>query len=177
MGLADSDITLVSGNLSSFPSMLESGSVDAVSIWEPAMQNAVNAIGDAGVEFEFDEPTTSYREMVSLYTIRQKLEDPEKRRAIVGFLRALASAARTFRESPEEAQPYAAMVMNVDASLVAQFWSHENFPGKLVADFLDQIETEELCVASRENRTPRTRTELAMLLDDTPALDEALAVP
>jgi sulfonate transport system substrate-binding protein len=115
-----------------------------------------------------------YREIVNLHTTSAKLEDPERRRAIVGFVRSLVEAEAWFRNNPAEAQALVAAELGHDPGLVARAWEHEQFAGGLTSDLLDVLEEEEPWSAEQDNRTPRTRAELAPLVDGS-VLAEALA--
>ena len=174
VGSGSADVELVFGSLSNLPNMLSNGEVDAVSIWEPAMQRSVNALADNGIEFEFMDKEANYREMVNLYTTAEKLADPEMRRGIVAFVRALIQAAEVFSNDPESVYPLVAEAMEVDEALVAEFFPHERFPGRLTPNLLDLIVEEELWSADTQNREPRTREQLATMID-TSVFEEAIA--
>ena len=52
----------------------------------------------------------------------------------------------------------------------------EQFLGTLVPDILDVLVEEDVWVAKEKNRTPRTRAELATLVD-TSVMTEAMSAP
>jgi NitT/TauT family transport system substrate-binding protein len=54
-------------------------------------------------------------------------------------------------------------------------WPEMQFPVQIIPDMLDVLEEEEVWVARNMNRPPRSRTELAGLIDDS-VLKEALAL-
>jgi NitT/TauT family transport system substrate-binding protein len=111
-----------------------------------------------------------------LHTTTGKLDDPDKRRGIVAFVRALIDAQRWYRDSPAAAQEFVAETLGHPAELMERVWEDERFGGELVADLLDVMEEEELWLAEQESRQPRTRDELAPLIDRSIA-EEALALP
>ncbi|WP_437983376.1 ABC transporter substrate-binding protein [Sorangium sp. So ce117] len=180
VGLTDADYTVVSGGIcmaapcarNTLPAMLEEGAVDAVALWEPSTQLAANAIGSNAVVFQ---DRSLYREIVNLHSTAEKLADPEKRRGIVEFVRSLASAQELYRTEPEAVWPRISDAIGIEPSVLEQVWEDERFQGTLVPDILDVLEEEEGWVAAQTNRTPRTRAELAPLVDDS-VMREALGL-
>jgi NitT/TauT family transport system substrate-binding protein len=61
-----------------------------------------------------------------------------------------------------------------DEALVARVWRHHAYPATLVPDLLDVLVEEEAWLASQAGRAPRSRAELARLIDGS-VLEEALA--
>lgn len=175
------DYTLVSGGIcmatpcgaSTLPGLVESGGADAIALWEPSTEIAAQALGDDAVIFQ---DRTLYREIVNLHTTAEKLADPEKRRAIVEFVRALSQAQQQFRENPESIYPRIVDAIGIQQPVLEAAWHDERYGGELVPDILDVLEEEEPWVAAQTNRTPRTREELAPLVDDSIAR-EALGLP
>ena len=74
---------------------------------------------------------------------------------------------------PRVAWPLVAARTGYDVALVERVWHHEGYPGTLVSDLLDVLVEEDLYIARERNRAPRTRAELATLID-TSVLEEAL---
>jgi sulfonate transport system substrate-binding protein len=173
-GLSAADVSVVSTfPLSRMASMLQGGQVDAVTSWEPEPQRAADALGSDAIEFQ---DRAVYREIVNLHSTSERLADPEKRRAIVAFVRALIGAAEVFQNRPEEALPLVSEAIDYPEDLLRKVWHLERFPGRLVEDLLDVLEQEEPWVARQTGRSARTRAELAELIDDS-VLREALAAP
>jgi ABC-type nitrate/sulfonate/bicarbonate transport system substrate-binding protein len=114
-----------------------------------------------------------YRELFNLNTTAAKLADPGKRAAIVAFVRALIAASAEIERRPSRAWALVAKSTGYDAALIERVWHHEGYPGALVPDLLDVLVDEEIYVAKERNRVPRSRTELADLIDDS-VLREAL---
>jgi hypothetical protein len=67
-----------------------------------------------------------------------------------------------------------AEAMNIEPALVSQFWEHERFPGRLTEPLLELAAVEEVWLAQKQNRTARSQTEIAALID-TSVLTEAMA--
>ena len=172
--LTDQDLEIVTVRpLSDLASALKSGKVDAVTIWEPEIENAAHAIGDDLIEFSGDDV---YRERFNLHSTEEKLNDPALRAEIVRFVRATLDAAAEIREDNSTALPLVVDKSGFDEDLVARSWKHQSYPGYLAADLLDVLVEEEIWLAEKDGRTPRTREELATLIDDS-IVKEALALP
>jgi NitT/TauT family transport system substrate-binding protein len=173
VGLDYADVTAVPLiPLSRMVDALEKGEVDAVTIWEPEMENAFQRIGDDAIEFSGHGV---YRELFNLNTTAQQLADPVQRRRIVEFVRSVLRATRALHEDPREAWQLVSKSGGLyQVPLIARTWHHHGYPGIIVPDLLDVMEDEEKYVAREgQGRTPRSRAELARLIDDS-VLKEAL---
>lgn len=171
VGMSSDDVTIVPVMpLDLMPRALANREVDAVAIWEPWIQLAADAIGDDAIEFQ---ERRVYRELFCLYARAATLADPAKRREIVAFVRALINATATVAERPSEVWPLVASRTGYDIELIERVWHHEGYPGTLVSDLLDVMVEEDVYVARERNRAPRTRAQLATLIDDS-VLREAL---
>jgi NitT/TauT family transport system substrate-binding protein len=175
VGLSIDDVTVVPLNpLSKMPLALASREVDAVTIWEPEVQRAAEAIGADAIEFQQVEGRTVYRELFNLNTTAANLANPAKRKQIVAFVRALLTASAEIRQRPQIVWPLVAQSTGYDPALIEKVWHHEGYPGSLVPDLLDVIVEEDVYIARERGRAPRARSELAMLIDAS-VLREALA--
>jgi sulfonate transport system substrate-binding protein len=172
-GLTTADVTLVPVTpLSNMPAALANRTVDAVTIWEPEIENAAAALGADAIEFQ-PRPII-YRELFGLHTTAAKLADPAKRREIVAFVRAVVRASERIRANPAEAWPLVAQRTGFERALIEKVWHHEGYPGALVPDLLDVMVEEDPFLAPERNRMPRTRAQLAAMIDAS-VLREALA--
>lgn len=171
VGLTDKDVTIRSGSAETLPNLLANGTVAAVTLWEPSPQVAMDRIGSDAIEFQ---DRSVYREIVNLHSTAETLAKPEKRRAIVAFVRSLIAAQRQYREQPETVKPRVVKALGIDAALLDKVWHNEQWLGTLVPDILDVLEQEEVWVAAQTGRTPRTRAQLTPIVDDS-ILKEALA--
>jgi len=171
VSLTDKDLTIRSGTAETLPTLLANGTVAAVTLWEPSPQVAMDRIGSDAIEFQ---DRTVYREIVSLHSTAEVLAKPEKRRGIVAFVRSLMQAQRQFREQPELAKPRVIKALSMDAALLDKVWHNEQWLGTLVPDLLDILVEEDVWVAAQTGRTPRTRAQLAPLVDDS-IMKEAMA--
>ena len=96
--------------------------------------------------------------------------------ANVELVRALAGAQQLYRTDPEAVWPRVSDAIGIEPSVLEQVWEDERFQGTLVPGILDVLEEEEPWVAAQTGRTPRTRAELAPLVDDS-VMREALGLP
>lgn len=175
-GLSFADIqpvSLPSGTpLSAMSGMLARKEVDAVVIWEPESENSALAIGDDLVEFHGDGV---YNEQFNLNTTAENLADPAKRAKIVRFLRAVIDAAEEIRRDPAEAKKLVVAAGGFSPVEVERSWKHHAFNADYPANLLDILVEEEQWLAAQDKRAPRSREELAKLIDMS-AYREALAL-
>lgn len=172
VGLDHDDVTVVPVMpLARLADAIAAGEVDAVTIWEPEIENVLTRLGSDAIEFS---GKGVYRELFNLNTTAAQLADPVQRRRIVAFVRSLLAATKQLHEDPRAAWQAVARSSGHDETLVAQTWHHHRYPGQLAADLLDVMEDEEQFLARQANRAPRARAELAGLID-TSVLEEALS--
>ncbi len=165
VGLSEADVTIQRIiPLSDMPKALVNGDVDAVTIWEPEIENAYHAIGDDAVEFDGREV---YREIFGLNTTAANLADPEKRAEIKAYVKAVVEASAMIREDPSVAWRLVVESTGYELDLVKRAWKHHGYPGSMVPDLLDVLEKEEAWLAEIDGRPARTREELATLIDDS----------
>lgn len=136
--------------------------VDAVAIWEPHAGNAARALGEDAIEFPGDGV---YRELFNLNTTAANLADPEKRARIVAFVRAIMDASQAIARDPEAAQNLVSATSGIAPEEVARSWPTLGFIASVPDDLLDVLVEEEKWLAAQEGRPPRTRDDLARLID------------
>ncbi len=158
--------------LSGMTDALRNGEVDAVVIWEPESENAAQVLGDDLIEFSGEGV---YRELFNLNTTAEKLADPETRSRIVHFIRAILDASEEIRRDPARAQELVTASGEFDPQDVKDSWKHHAWLAAVPADMLDVLEKQEQWLAARDGREPRSRDELASLIDTGP-YEEALAL-
>jgi len=170
-GLSEADITIVPITpVTDMSVALKDGRVDAVAMWEPEAERAKDTVGNDAVVLQ---DRNVYRELFNLNTSTKVLADPAKRRAIVDLLRALRTSSERLRTRPQDVWPFLASKLNYTPELIAKCWPELRFAGSIVSDLLDVMEKEEPWVAKERNRAPRSRAQLAALIDDS-LLKEAL---
>lgn len=147
------------------------GSVDAISIWEPHAENAIRQLGDDA----FVVPAGDvYREIFNINTTAAALADPDKRARIVEFVKALIEATEATNADPRRAQQLVAVAGDYTVEEIERSWKHHTFLSAFPDDMLDVMVDEEIWLAGYEKREPRSREELARLLDRS-VFDEAMA--
>jgi NitT/TauT family transport system substrate-binding protein len=179
VGLTEDDVELVNlpeaqGDQTGMDQMsdaLARGDVDVISIWEPEPEDAIRRLGDDAVMFQ---DRSVYREVFNLHARATDLADPNKRRSIVAFVRAVADATAALKTDPETYWPHVSSITGFTTEEISWGWPEMEFPVRIVPDMLDVLEVEEVWVAKERNRAPRTREELARFID-TSVVEEALA--
>jgi sulfonate transport system substrate-binding protein len=179
VGLTEADVELVNllpaaGEQTGMDQMsdaLARGDVDVISMWEPEPEDAIRQLGDDAIVFQ---DRSIYREVFNLHARAPDLADPEKRRAIVRFVRAVADAAAALKGEPERHWPHVSSITGFSPEEIAWGWPEMEFPVRIVPDMLDVLEVEEVWVAAASDRAPRTRDELAKFIDGS-VVAEALA--
>jgi NitT/TauT family transport system substrate-binding protein len=178
-GLTEDDVTLVNlppaqGDQTGMDLMSEAlvrGEVDAISIWEPEPEDAIHKLGSDAIVLQ---DKSVYREVFNLHARATDLANPDKRRSIVAFVRAVAEATAALKRDPQPYWPHVSSVTSFSLEEIAWGWPEMEFPVQIVPDMLDVLETEEQWVAKVSNRAPRSRAELARFIDYS-VLREALS--
>jgi len=163
-GLRDEDVTIVPVPLPPRDAarLLIDGKADALALWDPEPEIAIEARGD---DLVILEPETGYRELYNLHSTAAKLADPVTRQKIVRFVATLIRASREMRRNPDPAIDLAARVTDYPVGVVRSSWPLQTFPASLSPTLLDILTDEEAWLAARENRTARTRAQLETLID------------
>ena len=170
-GLSFDDITAVPMTpLSRMTEALRNGEVDAVAIWEPEGVNSEHALGADAIVFEGDGV---YAELFNLNTTAGALADPVKRGKIVRFVRSIIDANAAMAQHPDKAQQLSVEAGGFSLEDVKESWEHHAFNARPLPQTLDVLVLQEQWLAKRENREPRTREQLATLID-TSVYEEAL---
>ena len=172
--LEPGDYTIVSGGIcntppcaaSSLPGLLASGAVDAVGLWEPTLQHAIEAIGADAVTFQ---NRTVYREIYNLHSTAEKLADPATRKNIVEFLRGLNKAEKVFQDTPDSVYARVSAAVNVSAPTLKAVWADHDWSGPrgLPKDLLDVLVEEDKWIGRVEKREPMSREVLSGLIDES----------
>lgn len=163
-GMAEADVTVVDVPLAEMPAVLKRGDIDALAIWEPVAQAAIDAAGGEVAVFEAPE---LYRERFNLNTTTSVLRDPSKRAALVAFVHALMEAAVRVREQPASAWPLLSAKINLAEPIIGRLWQQFRFPAVLPSDLLALLIEEEQWLAAAQSRPPRPAETLAGLIDDS----------
>ena len=168
-GLQESDVTLVTAPATAMAAAMVKGEADAISMWEPESENAVRAIGKDAIIFQDNKV---YRELYSVYSTTDVMNDSRRRQELVEFVRATLAAAADLQKDPKRYFPLISEKTKHPQDQIARSWEHHRFPLRVAPDLLDLIAEEEKWVAAQQNRAPRSRAELARFIDTT-ILEEA----
>jgi len=171
-GLKDGDYTIVSGNVcmktpcgqGTFPQQIASKQIDAFGIWEPAVELAARSLGDNAVIFQ---NFSTYREVYSLYSTKEKLSDPATRKNIVAFLKALNQTLDVFINKPQSVYATVASAVGMDASVVEAVWPVHRWSGTLAPDLLPFLVEEDVWVAKQNRRQALSSSSLATFIDSS----------
>ncbi|KAF2800550.1 periplasmic binding protein-like II [Melanomma pulvis-pyrius CBS 109.77] len=169
-GLKTSDYTVVSGNVcmktpcasGTFPQQIASKQIDAFGIWEPAVELAAQSLGSNAIIFQ---NASIYREVYSLYSTTDKLNDPAKRKDIVEFVRALNKTLDIFTNKPDTVYQTVASAVGMDASVVKAVWPDHKWTGTWGADLLPFLVEEDTYLAKKDNRATISKADLEKFLD------------
>lgn len=179
VGLTEADVTIVSlpppgqsGPVSRFRSAeaLARGEADVMATFEPEPAVAVNLLGKDAIVLQ---DRRVYREAFNLNARASDLADPQKRRAIVRYVRAVADATAALKKDRTPYLPHLSEVLGFTPEQIEWGWPETRFPVRIIPDMLDVLETEEQWVAKVSDRAPRPRAELAKLIDRS-VVEEAL---
>ena len=129
---------------------LARGDVDAISIWEPEPEDAIHRLGDDAVVFQ---DRSVYREVFNLHARAPDLADPDKRRSIVAFVRAVAEATDALKNDAEAHWPHVSSITGFTTEEISWGWPEMEFPVRIIPDMLDVLEEEES--GSPRNATAR----------------------
>jgi sulfonate transport system substrate-binding protein len=169
VGVDESAVTLVSVPTAEMAAAVRDGRADALSMWEPEAQRLVDMLGRDAIVFQ---DNGVYRELFSLYTSTEVLNDASRRAQLVTFVRGLLTATDTVRRKPPTLVPLVAKIIKQPEPLVDASWKHHRFPAALPSDMLDVLVREEQWMAGHQKRTALGRAELSAFID-TSVLEEA----
>jgi sulfonate transport system substrate-binding protein len=171
-GLQESDVTLVAAPATQMAAALAKGDADAISMWEPESENAVHALGADAIMFQDNK---AYRELYSVYSTTDVMNDPRRRKELLEFVRATLTASAELQKDPKRFFPLISERTKHPVDQIARSWEHHGFPLAVAPDLLSLITEEEKWVAIQQKREPRSRAELERFID-TSILKEAQAL-
>jgi len=151
---------------------LARGDADVIATFEPEPEIAVRKLGNDAIVLQ---DRKVYREAFNLHARGKDLADPEKRRSIVAFVRAVAEASQALKKDPKPYLPHISSVIGFSLEEISFGWPETEFPVEIIPDMLDVLVTEEAWVAKVSNRGPRSREELAKFIDRS-VVKEALSL-
>ncbi|MBL7205120.1 MAG: NrtA/SsuA/CpmA family ABC transporter substrate-binding protein [Desulfobacteraceae bacterium] len=115
--LSISDVEMVNIRTVDLPAALRNSEVDAISVWQPYTQKAMQLLGDNAIELPNSE---IYRTTFNFAVMKVfAKEHPE---ILQKFLRAIDKAAAFIRKDREKAQEIIAGSFNLDKNVVSAAW-------------------------------------------------------
>ncbi|HTK00809.1 MAG TPA: ABC transporter substrate-binding protein, partial [Bordetella sp.] len=170
-GLALADIVPVKLEPEAMPAALAQGQADAMAMWEPHPQNAINLIGkDAIVMTDPRKAPHAYFERFNLNTTTTVLNDPRRRAALVRSVRTIAEVSHELTANPRKHWPALSKAVNAPVDVIAKAWPQFSFPARLDTQSLLSVLTDmEPWAASVQKRDPRSRETLAGMMDPSVA--------
>ena len=163
--LAMADVTLTNLQPPDMVNALRRRDVDAISIWEPHAQRAIDGVGADSNVFDSRGLYTEYFNVVSTVAV---LKDEAKRRAISEFLSALTDAARKMRGDAPQAWRVIGARLSMDPRELEGIWSRFSFeiglPTEALVEAMQGVEGWDAAARRRQKRSPG---DLRRLLDDS----------
>jgi NitT/TauT family transport system substrate-binding protein len=166
----EAGIQLVALEGRDMPAALENRTVDAVSIWEPHAENSLRELGSDAVVFE---DASAYTERFNLNTRTDVLEDPEKRAALLAFVRAISRSSAALRKRPPDLISSLSPRVGIPDQIVMVVWPQFSFPASISEGLRAVLGEVEPWVAAAQKRSPRARDDLAVLVDPS-VVEQAL---
>ncbi|MBW2355118.1 MAG: ABC transporter substrate-binding protein [Deltaproteobacteria bacterium] len=115
--LSVSDVEMINIRTVDLPAALKNNEVDAISVWDPYTQKAMQLLGDNAVELPSAE---IYRTTFNLAVMKEfAKEHPE---TLQKFLRAIDKAAAFIKKDREKAQEIIAKSFDLDKNVVNSAW-------------------------------------------------------
>jgi sulfonate transport system substrate-binding protein len=180
VGLTLDDVTIVQTPLGEVGTVVRNREVDAIAIWEPDSEQALRALRAIGEDVIIFSGNGIYHERYNLCTTADLLANPAKRREIVTFTRAVMDVVADINRNPEVAAEVQAAVAKsgglYTVEEVALGWPNIRFVASFDESLLDVLTEEDVWLAAEEKRQPRSREQLARLIDRS-VYDEAKALP
>lgn len=136
-GIENKQVKIIDMTPDKMVAALNTGKIDAASLWNPPLRQLQNELGDKGLSF--------YGEMYfsETFCIAAKTDFVEEHpEATKKFLRAIIKAEEFVREHPEDARRLSAEFIKLDRNILDQIWDIYNFrvtlDQALIVDLEDQ---------------------------------------
>lgn len=160
----DAQVQVVNLEGQQMPAALETGTVDAVSIWEPHAENSLEAIGSDAVVFE---DAAAYIERFNLNTRADVLANPEKRTALLALVRAIGRSSAELRKPPPDLIRSLSTRVGLPDKTVIAVLPQFSFPAAISGKLRGALGEVEPWAAAIQKRSPRARNDLAVLIDSS----------
>lgn len=166
-GLTVADVTLITMEGPDMPAALADKTIDAMAMWEPHAQNAMNRLGDDRMMLMHPG---AYFERFNLNTTTAVLNEPARRALLVKAVQAIAMVSKQLGADPAPWLPTLSQAIHTPPAVIAAVWPQFTFPARLrQSDLLDIITKMEPWAASVAKREVRSPSVLASLIDSSVA--------
>ena len=136
--------------------------MDAITIWEPALQAAKDGLGADAIELKTPGVASHH---FNLNTTAEKLADPGKRRQMVELTRHLIRASKLVKEKPQIGCEWLATATGYERGLIERAFHQHDYCATIAQDQLHVLFDQDKWVAREQGRKSRSREELSKLLD------------
>ncbi len=162
-GLRETDIEIVGlAPIFEISKALIDKRVDAITIWEPAAQAALDGLGADAIELK---TPGVYLPQFNLNTTTGKLADPGKRRQMVELTRHIIRASKQVKEQPQIGCDWLAQASGFERGLIERSFHQHDYCASIAPDQLEVLVDQDKWVAREQGRMPRSREALSTLLD------------
>ncbi len=163
VGLTLADITAVTMEGPDMPAALANNQIDAMAMWEPHAQNALDQLGS---DYMILTHPSAYFERFNLNTTASVLNNPQRRAVLVQAVKAIDQVSRQLESTPAPFLPALSQAINTPVQTIVKVWSQFRFPARLQQQALQEIlEKMEPWAAEVAKRSVRSNQVLAQLID------------
>jgi NitT/TauT family transport system substrate-binding protein len=157
------DVKIVGMEGPDMPAAMTKHDLDAMAMWEPHAQNAIDALGGDAVVLE---NPAAYFERFGINTNLRVLDDPVKRKALVRLFKESARISKELQASRQKYLPALAKAIATPQPVIERAWSHFKFPASLdVRPLQSMLHTMEPWAASVGARSERPLATLDAMVD------------
>ncbi len=150
LGIKDDEVELISQKPEDMPASLLSGSVDAISIFDPQAYIAERNMGDKHVTY------TNPNVYSELYVINITTEMKNNKDKIKRFLKALIDAEKFAQQNPDEAKQIVMKYTKLDKDIVDNIWPNFDFRVFLTNELLEFWKREAFWAKEKNKVDPAT---------------------
>jgi NitT/TauT family transport system substrate-binding protein len=173
-GVKFEEITPVLLEPTEMPPALAEGRIDAMAIWEPQPQVAIDRLGGDAIVLTNPAPD-AYFERFGLNTTAAVLANPARRAVLVRALNAINEMSRKLAADPRPYLPALARALEVSEAVLEKVWPQFRFTARLDADaLLATFATMEPWAAANAKREVRPAAVLARAVDGSAAREAGL---
>jgi NitT/TauT family transport system substrate-binding protein len=157
------DVKIVGMEGPDMPAAMTKHELDAMAMWEPHAQNAIDALGSDAVILE--SPTV-YFERFGINTNLRVLNDPAKRRVFARLFKETARISKELQTSRQKHLPTLAKAIATPQPVIERAWSHFKFPATIeVQPLQSMLHTMEPWAATIGSRAVRPNAALDAMVD------------